>query len=303
VLVFNACDGCRHFARARPLVGHLHANKTDTLLTHQQLTDDDVVWSDGDADAPPPPPEAQAAAVKAATVLAESAERAAGVVAGLKKDKMVEKKGKEVKTQPKIAPSTPPKPKLSTSVGALLPAHGQAAGTSAPDLAPDGAEVLAGLPPAVRRVAVDVFKLAGPTRVQAVAWPPAASGRDVLMLAPPGAGKTLAYLVPVAAEALASERRSSKPSSDASSSTPSSIILVPTRELARQVYRDAAPLRATLRCACIYGGASRDDQVDRLAGGGVKLLVATPGRLLDLVEGGVVGLGKFWVCGWRPSSR
>lgn len=147
----------------------------------------------------------------------------------------------------------------------------------------------------VHAIATDLFKLAAPTRVQAAAWPPAAAGKDVLALAPPGAGKTLAYLVPVAAEVLGKgdgSGRRTHTTTTSSTTSLTAVILVPTRELARQVYRDAAPLRSLARCACVYGGASRGDQVERLAGGGVRLLVATPGRLLDLVEDGVVSLGK-----------
>ena len=245
---------------------------------------------------PPVPREAVAAAVKAAAVLAESAEKAGGG----KKQRVARKekmKEKEKGVGGDAAAPPTPKPKLSTSVGALLSpstADGGAASGGA-DLAHDGATVLAALPAGVHAIATDLFKLAAPTRVQAAAWPPAAAGKDVLALAPPGAGKTLAYLVPVAAEVLGKgdgSGRRTHTTTTSSTTALTAVILVPTRELARQVYRDAAPLRSLARCACVYGGASRGDQVERLAGGGVRLLVATPGRLLDMVEDGVVSLGK-----------
>ena len=273
------------------------SHNTLTHHLHTQLTDEDVAWSDGDDDAPPVPREAVAAAVKAAAVLAESAEK----VAGGKKERVGRREKRKEKEKKAVggdaaAPPTP-KPKLSTSVGALLSPSTAGGGVASggADLAHDGAAVLAALPPDVRSIATDLFKLAAPTRVQAAAWPPAAAGKDVLALAPPGADKTLAYLVPVAAEVLGTgdgAGRRAHTTTTSSSTSLTAVILVPTRELARQVFRDAAPLRSLARCACVYGGASRGDQVERLAGGGVRLLVATPGRLLDLVEGGVVSLGK-----------
>ena len=178
--------------------------------------------------------------------------------------------------------------RLTTAVGAL-PTAAQARPTG-PALVE--AAILGALPASTRRAATDVFRLTAPTAIQAAAWPPAGEGRDVLMLAPPGAGKTLAYLVPVAGRVLFEEKGEKRGTPSSSSSSPSALVLVPTRELARQVYSDARPLRDAARCACVYGGASRADQVGRLEGGGVRVLVATPGRLLDLVEGGVVGLGK-----------
>lgn len=178
-------------------------------------------------------------------------------------------------------------PKLSTAVAPLLEAAKagrQAAG--APPLADKA--VMDALPPPFRDAATRVFGVAAPTLIQAATWPPAAARRDIIVEAPPGSGKTLAYLVPMAVRL----DEETSPSTTTTPSAPSALVLVPTRELARQVYADATPLRRSHRCACVYGGASRDAQVDRLAKGGVELLVATPGRLLDLVDAGVVCLGR-----------
>ena len=178
-------------------------------------------------------------------------------------------------------------PKLSTAVAPLLEAAKagrQAAG--APPLADKA--VMDALPAPFRDAATRVFGVAAPTLIQAATWPPAAARRDIIVEAPPGSGKTLAYLVPMAVRL----DEETSPSTTTTPSAPSALVLVPTRELARQVYADATPLRRSHRCACVYGGASRDAQVDRLAKGGVELLVATPGRLLDLVDAGVVCLGR-----------
>ena len=152
------------------------------------------------------------------------------------------------------------------------------------------------------------------------------NNRNLLIVAPPGAGKTLAYLLPAAAKVVVEgeeeeeeeeegsddddqNRRKRAKKASSSSSTPSSIpsprvlILVPTRELARQVAAAARPLRraAGLKVVRVAGGDRREDQVDKLlpskksGESSVHVLVATPGRLLDLVRGGDVGLGEFGV--------
>lgn len=121
-----------------------------------------------------------------------------------------------------------------------------------------------------------------PTAVQAAVLPDAMTGRDVLGRARTGSGKTLAFGLPILAR-LAGDR--SRPNH------PRALILVPTRELAGQVAATIEPLaRAVrLRTVTVYGGAPYDRQIRRLDAG-ADIVIATPGRLNDLVDRGACAL-------------
>ncbi|MGH9171773.1 MAG: DEAD/DEAH box helicase [Acidimicrobiales bacterium] len=124
-----------------------------------------------------------------------------------------------------------------------------------------------------------IFK---PFPIQELTIPDALAGHDVCGQAKTGSGKTLAFGLPT----LMRTPRS-KPGA------PSSLVLVPTRELAVQVAEVLSALATTvgMRVAAVYGGAELDRQVKRLARG-VDLVVATPGRLIDLVDRGTARLGS-----------
>jgi superfamily II DNA/RNA helicase len=124
-----------------------------------------------------------------------------------------------------------------------------------------------------------------PTAVQAAVLPDALAGRNVLGKAATGSGKTLAFGLPIIAR-LAGRR--SKPSS------PRAVIVVPTRELAGQVRTAMEPLAAamSLKMATVYGGTPYDKQIKRLRAG-VDIVVATPGRLDDLVKRGSCRLDQI----------
>ena len=117
-----------------------------------------------------------------------------------------------------------------------------------------------------------------PFPVQELVLPVASSGRDVLVRSPTGSGKTLAFGLPVI-EGLTRGRRG-----------PAALVLAPTRELAAQIADDLAPLAAALklRVAVCYGGVGLDAQAKRSASS--DLLVATPGRLTDLCQRGMLSL-------------
>ncbi|MBS9768015.1 MAG: DEAD/DEAH box helicase [Flavobacteriaceae bacterium] len=111
-----------------------------------------------------------------------------------------------------------------------------------------------------------------PTPIQSASLKPIRSGKDVIGIAQTGTGKTFAYLLPIL------ERLHY-----AQGNSPRALIIVPTRELVQQVV-EAAELLAShcdLRILGIYGGANIRTQSDRVAEG-VDLLVATPGRCLDI---------------------
>lgn len=111
-----------------------------------------------------------------------------------------------------------------------------------------------------------------PFPIQSRAIPDAMAGRDVCSRARTGAGKTLAFGLPLIERAHQSPPR-----------RPGALILVPTRELANQVFEELRPLAHAkgLFISTIYGGVSMNDQIRHLRRG-VDIVVATPGRLIDL---------------------
>jgi len=113
-----------------------------------------------------------------------------------------------------------------------------------------------------------------PFEVQALTIPDAIAGRDVCGRAPTGAGKTIAFGVPLLARIERAEKR-----------RPTALILAPTRELAEQISRELAPLAGACarRVGAVYGGASEALQ-RRALNRGVDVLVACPGRLGDLLR-------------------
>jgi ATP-dependent RNA helicase RhlE len=126
---------------------------------------------------------------------------------------------------------------------------------------------------AVRRA-----RFASPTPIQAQAIPPALAGRDVIGCAATGTGKTAAYLLPLA-ERLAGERG------------PAGLVLAPTRELVLQIAGEAAFFgepRGVTR-AVVIGGTDMGAQVEELRQR-PSLVIATPGRLADLLKAGAANL-------------
>jgi superfamily II DNA/RNA helicase len=119
-----------------------------------------------------------------------------------------------------------------------------------------------------------------PFDVQARTIPDALADRDVCGRAPTGAGKTIAFGVPLLARISRAEKR-----------RPTGLILAPTRELAAQITRELTPLAAacSLRVAAVYGGVGEAQQRRQLARG-VDVLVACPGRLGDLLRQRVLTL-------------
>ncbi len=123
-----------------------------------------------------------------------------------------------------------------------------------------------------------------PTPVQAGAIPPMLAGKDVLALAQTGTGKTAAFGLPLIHQ-LAAARLPAAPRQA------SALILAPTRELARQILDALTGFsRGTgLGFALVTGGSSINNQIRQLARG-ADILVATPGRLIDLMERRAVDL-------------
>lgn len=125
-----------------------------------------------------------------------------------------------------------------------------------------------------------------PTPIQARTIPALLQGRDVLGIAQTGTGKTAAFALPVL-QHLAQQGGRAQPKS------PRALVLAPTRELAVQIGRsfDTYGRGLGLRLGMVIGGLGFGRQIETL-NRGVDILVATPGRLLDLVERGNVRLGS-----------
>jgi len=122
-----------------------------------------------------------------------------------------------------------------------------------------------------------------PFAVQTLVLPDALAGVDVLAESPTGSGKTLAFGLPIVERTARDGGR------------PGALVLVPTRELASQVVADLEPLAAArnLRIAAVYGGVPIPAQAKRAHT--AHILVATPGRLTDLIERRLVSLGSVRV--------
>ncbi len=120
-----------------------------------------------------------------------------------------------------------------------------------------------------------------PFAIQRLAVADALAGRDVCGKAKTGSGKTLAFGLPLLQRLAPAEPRK-----------PRGLVLCPTRELALQVHDVLAPLAKAVgsRVVAVYGGADMNKQIKALAGG-VEAIIATPGRLIDLVDRKEVELG------------
>ena len=132
------------------------------------------------------------------------------------------------------------------------------------------------------------------TPIQAQAIPPALAHRDVLGIAQTGTGKTAAFALPILQHMIERGARAPKPQGRGPQShgrAPQALVLAPTRELAAQIGQSfsAYGAKTTIRNAVIFGGVGQGPQVNALKSG-VDIVVATPGRLMDLMEQRLVDL-------------
>ncbi|CAH8315862.1 unnamed protein product [Eruca vesicaria subsp. sativa] len=116
-----------------------------------------------------------------------------------------------------------------------------------------------------------------PSPIQAQSWPIAMQNRDIVAVAKTGSGKTLGYLIPGFMH-LQRVRNDSRMG-------PTILVLSPTRELATQIQAEALKFGKSSRisCACLYGGAPKGPQLKEIERG-VDIVIATPGRLNDILE-------------------
>jgi len=147
------------------------------------------------------------------------------------------------------------------------------------------------------------IELAGyhvPTPVQKYSVPIVMGGRDLMACAQTGSGKTGGFLFPILSQAFQNGPSASAQSSSSGGFSrqrkafPTSLILAPTRELVSQIYDESRKFayRSWVRPCVVYGGAEIGGQL-RSIERGCDLLVATPGRLVDLIERGRISLASI----------
>ncbi|XP_051762327.1 DEAD-box helicase 3 X-linked a isoform X1 [Ctenopharyngodon idella] len=149
---------------------------------------------------------------------------------------------------------------------------------------------------------INLSRYTRPTPVQKYAIPIIKAKRDLMACAQTGSGKTAAFLLPVLSqiytdgpgEALQATKASAQQENGKyvrRKQFPISLVLAPTRELALQIYDEARKFayRSRVRPCVVYGGADIGQQIRDLERG-CHLLVATPGRLVDMMERGKIGL-------------
>ena len=143
------------------------------------------------------------------------------------------------------------------------------------------------IPPLQRAIAEENYVT--PTPIQAQSIPDVLAGRDLLGCAQTGTGKTAAFALPIL-------NRLGKQNQKAQPHFPRVLVLAPTRELAIQIGDSFATYgrHLKLRYALVYGGVNQGKQV-RALDRGVHVLIATPGRLLDLMNQGHVALDRLEV--------
>ena len=129
-----------------------------------------------------------------------------------------------------------------------------------------------------------------PTPVQKYAIPAILKKRDLMACAQTGSGKTAAFLLPIMTNILHDGIESS---SLMAVQMPQALILSPTRELALQIFNECKKFsfRSMIKCGILYGGVDTGFQLRKLEQG-CNILVATPGRLMDVLEKGKISLEK-----------
>ncbi|RLM86851.1 hypothetical protein C2845_PM04G29620 [Panicum miliaceum] len=134
----------------------------------------------------------------------------------------------------------------------------------------------AGFPPEILSE-IHAAGFSNPTPIQAQTWPVALQNRDIVAIAKTGSGKTLGYLIPAFIHL---RRCHNNPMLG-----PTVLVLAPTRELASQIQDEIVKFGRSSRvsCICLYGGASKGPQLRELERG-ADIVVATPGRLNDILE-------------------
>lgn len=131
-----------------------------------------------------------------------------------------------------------------------------------------------------------------PSPIQARAWPVVLEGSDLIAVAKTGSGKTLGFLLPIFHMILSTESKSS--------SSPRCLVLAPTRELAIQIRKECVKYGSldgiNIPSECVYGGTNVGEQITQLRKTKPKVVIATPGRLCDMIERKALSLSSCNFC-------
>jgi superfamily II DNA/RNA helicase len=155
----------------------------------------------------------------------------------------------------------------------------------------------------------DALKDAGfttPSPIQARAWPAVLQGKDLIAVAKTGSGKTLGFLLPVF-HLINLDKASSSTMRKPDIPSPLCLVLAPTRELAIQINRECVKFGnlkgVGILSECVYGGASAKDQIELLRKNNPQVVIATPGRLCDLLERKSLNLSSCTFCVLDEADR
>ncbi|XP_071965095.1 probable ATP-dependent RNA helicase DDX43 [Antedon mediterranea] len=129
-------------------------------------------------------------------------------------------------------------------------------------------------------------KFTKPSPIQCQGWPIALKGHDLIGIAQTGSGKTIAFLLPALLHIEV------QPVPRVERTGPSVLVLSPTRELAIQIHSEVIKYHYKgIKSVCIYGGGNRREQIG-IVKKGVEIVIATPGRLNDLISNGIIDVSS-----------
>jgi ATP-dependent RNA helicase DBP3 len=144
-----------------------------------------------------------------------------------------------------------------------------------------------------------------PTPIQAASWPKLFAGDDVIGIAETGSGKTLTFGLPglQLLTSLPKSINAAKGKGKGNTNPIQLLVLAPTRELALQTFDTVSALGkfVGIDAVCLFGGMSRDEQVRQVRQKDVRVVVGTPGRILDLANSGDVDFSKYVSPAFSPS--
>lgn len=162
------------------------------------------------------------------------------------------------------------------------------------------------LPSVIKNIVLEDLGYGEPTPIQRAAVPIGLEYHDILGIAETGSGKTLAYLLPLISYILQIDPRfiAEEHQRDSNYNNPLGLIVVPTRELAIQVSKVAKTICSylSLTVVTIIGGHQYEETVNSITNG-VHLVVATPGRLVDSIQRGIISLDLCCYCVLDEADR
>ena len=143
---------------------------------------------------------------------------------------------------------------------------------------------------------VSLLKYTKPTPVQKYALPIGLCGRDLMVCAQTGSGKTATFIVPIVGILNQANAVENMTTSFEGPASPKAVILAPTRELCTQITQEALKFchRSPFKVIQIYGGVEARPQLTQLSRG-CDILTATPGRLIDFIDRGVISMSKVQI--------